>query len=383
MGLVRTGAGALTALILGVLAAFGQGLAWAAENQDTPHYSSAQLDQMLAPIALYPDPLLGQILMAATYPLEVVEADRWARNPKNAALRNAQLTAALEQQPWDPSVKSLVPFPQVLRMMDSNLQWTERLGDAFLANEPGVMDSIQRLRKRAKAAGKLRSTQKEAVTAEDQAIAIEPASPEMVYVPVYDPSYAYGSWPYPDYPPDYFPGFFDDVAADDFGFGWLGIAIVAPLWGWNHWDWVHHRIDIDQHRFAALDHNHPPAGGSIWQHDPSHRHGVPYRDQGVRNRFAGSLKAPEVRRGFRGYPAGGAPSAYRPVPATGQPHVLRPAPTPHLPQTFESFGRGADVRMQIQRGQTSRMSAPAFTPRAGVPLSAPHFAAPAIGGGRR
>ncbi|MFP3564434.1 DUF3300 domain-containing protein [Paraburkholderia sp. SIMBA_030] len=120
--------------------------------------TAEQLDQMLAPIALYPDPLVAQILMAATYPLEVVEADRWVQQPGNAALQGGQLTGALEQQPWEPSVKSLVPFPQVLKMLDDNLEWTERIGDAFLASQPAVMDSIQRLRQRAQAAPRAQET---------------------------------------------------------------------------------------------------------------------------------------------------------------------------------------------------------------------------------
>ena len=126
--------------------------------------TAEQLDQLVAPIALYPDPLIAQILMAATYPLEVVEADRWLRIPANAALKGDALTAALQQQPWDPSVKSLVPFPQLLRMMDSNLHWTEQLGDAFLAQQADVMDAVQRLRQRAQAAGSLASTPQQTVS---------------------------------------------------------------------------------------------------------------------------------------------------------------------------------------------------------------------------
>jgi len=122
-----------------------------------------ELDAMLAPVALYPDPLIAQILMASTYPLEVVEADRWLQEPANAGLKGAQLMSALDQQPWDPSVKSLVPFPQILRMMDSNLDWTERLGNAFLADQAAVMDSVQRLRQRAEATGELMSSPQQTV----------------------------------------------------------------------------------------------------------------------------------------------------------------------------------------------------------------------------
>jgi Protein of unknown function (DUF3300) len=382
VGLVRRIAGAFVAVILGASGALGEGPAPAMSDQAVAQFTPEQLDQMLAPIALYPDPLLAQILMAATYPLEVVVADRWVQDRKNAALKGDRLTEALEQQPWDPSVKSLVPFPQILRMMDRNLEWTERLGDVFLANQAGVMDSVQRLRQRAEAAGKLRSTPQEAVMTEGQAIAIEPPSPEMVYVPVYDPSVVYGVWPYPAYPPYYFPDSFDGVVVGDFGFGWLGVAVIAPLWGWNHWDWVRHRIDIDRDRFAALNRNRPPIGGAAWEHDPSHRHGVAYRNPGVRDRFAGSKGAPELRRGFRGYPTG---AALQPAPAVGHPQALRSLPTPRLPPAFESFGRGSDMRMQIERGHASRMSMPTFTPRANAPRFAPRASAPQFapsGGGR-
>ena len=156
VGLVRRIAGAFVAVILGASGALGEDPAPAMSDQAVAQFTPEQLDQMLAPIALYPDPLLAQILMAATYPLEVVVADRWVQDRKNAALKGDRLTEALEQQPWDPSVKSLVPFPQILRMMDRNLEWTERLGDVFLANQAGVMDSVQRLRQRAEAAGKRR-----------------------------------------------------------------------------------------------------------------------------------------------------------------------------------------------------------------------------------
>ncbi|MGB8278664.1 MAG: DUF3300 domain-containing protein [Methylovirgula sp.] len=380
-GLVRTIAAAFVAMILGASSALGQAPtpAPATSDQAASQLTPEQLDQMLAPIALYPDPLLAQVLMAATYPLEVVEADRWVQNPKNAAFKGDQLVEALKQQPWDPSVKSLVPFPQILRMMDNNLEWTERLGDAFLADQAGVMESIQRLRQRAKAAGKLSSTPQELVTMEEQAITIEPPGPEMVYVPLYEPSIPYGMWPYPACSPDYFPAFFDSAVIGDFGFCWLGVVVIAPLSGWNHWDWVHHRIDIDRARFTALNRNRPPIGGATWEHNPSHRHGVPYRNPAVRNRFAGSQQSPEIRRSFRGYPTGAAPQVRAPAPAVRRPKVLTPPPTPRSPPTFESFGRGSEVRMQTERGHASRMSMPTFAPR----VSAPRFAPSGGARGRR
>ncbi len=160
---------------------------------------------MLAPIALYPDSLLAQIFMASTYPLEVVQADRWAKQNKN--LTGDALTAALEKQPWDPSVKSLINFPQVLAMMSEKLDWTQKLGDAFLAQEKDVMASVQTLRKKAYDAGNLKTTKEQKVVVEQETIVIESASPQVVYVPTYNPTVVYGTWAYPAYPPAYYyPG---------------------------------------------------------------------------------------------------------------------------------------------------------------------------------
>ncbi|HEY8084602.1 MAG TPA: DUF3300 domain-containing protein, partial [Methylophilaceae bacterium] len=241
--------------------------------------------------------------MAATYPLEVVQADRWLRDPNNAALTGSQLDDALAQQPWDPSVKSLVPFPKILSMMDNNLSWTEQLGDAFLANQDEVMDGVQRLRQKAQAAGKLQSSSEEVVTTQGSDIVVQPADPETVYVPVYDPDFAYGDWSYPDYPPDYFPNAFTGVGTGDLGFGWFAIGVNTPLWGWNHWDWGRHHIDVDGNRFNHINGHRPPVASGEWHHDPSHRYGVPYRNAAVSARFRGSARTPDARRDFRGYPS--------------------------------------------------------------------------------
>ena len=166
-----------------------------------PRLTVDRLDQMLAPIALYPDQLLGEILMAATYPLDAVEAARWLQDPGNASLKGDQLVAALRQQNWDPSVKSLAPFPSILRTMDAKLDWTERLGEAFLADPKAVMDAVQRLRRRARSAGGLVSGPQEIVRTVEEDITIEAPTTEIVYLPVCDPSVAYGAWPYPAYPP--------------------------------------------------------------------------------------------------------------------------------------------------------------------------------------
>jgi hypothetical protein len=364
---------------------------------DASQYTVEQYDQMLAPIALYPDPLLAQILMAATYPLEIVHAARWLQDPNNAALKDDQLAAALEQKPWDPSVKSLVPFPQILRLMNDNLTWTEQLGDAFLAGQAAVMDSVQRLRQKAQAAGYLGANPQEVVSTQDSAIMIEPASPETVYVPVYDPDVAYGMWPYPDFPPYFFPGYFDGAVIFG-GFEWFGFGIDVPLWDWGRWDWRRHRIDIDRDRFNAINaHHRPPIGSGAWQHDPSHRHRVPYRDAETRNRFQGESETPDARRSFRGYPTTTAPQSHtelgnqrgmtRQTPRPPLPYrapspsvtVVAPQPRPAMgsqrgtapqqvfrspqpyqapssPPAFESFGRGADVRTQAEQGHASRQS---------------------------
>ncbi len=167
-------------------------------------FKQEELDQMLAPIALYPDDLLSQVLMASTYPLEIVQAARWAK--ENKALKGDQLAAALEKQAWDPSVKSLVNFPDVLAMMNDKLDLTVKLGDAFLASQKDVMDTVQKLRAKAQASGNLKTTNEQVVNKEQEVIIIESASPQVVYVPAYNPVVVYGTWWWPAYPPySYYP----------------------------------------------------------------------------------------------------------------------------------------------------------------------------------
>jgi len=182
-----------------LLAAPQMGFAQSAGGDKT--FKQEELDQLLAPIALYPDSLVAQILMASTYPLEVVEAARWAK--ANQDLKGDSLTSALEKEDWDPSVKSLVNFPQVLGMMNEKLDWTQKLGDAFLAQQKDVMDTVQKLRQKAQAQGNLKSSeeQKVVVEKETKTIIIESANPQVVYVPTYNPTVVYGVWPYPAYPP--------------------------------------------------------------------------------------------------------------------------------------------------------------------------------------
>jgi len=177
-----------------------------ASTSDQP-LKPEEIVALVAPIALYPDNLLAEVLMASTYPLEVVQADRWVSANKN--LDQDQLKVALDKQPWDSSVKALVATPSVLTMMGTKLDWTQKLGDAFLAQQTDVMDAIQRLRARAQANNKLTSTREQTVTVRQeqnrQVIAIEPTEPNTVYVPYYDPAVVYGPWPHPAYPPYNFP----------------------------------------------------------------------------------------------------------------------------------------------------------------------------------
>ena len=191
-----------------------------AQQSDTAAvFKPEELEQILAPIALHPDSLVTQILMAATYPLEVVQADRWIK--QNASLKGEALTAALEKQQWDPSVKSLVNFPQVVTMMSEQLEWTQKLGDAFLADQKQVLDTIQSLRAKAQASGNLQTTKEQTVIVEEKIIKIEPANPQVVYVPTYNPTVVYGGWAYPAYTPYtyYPPGYVASYAM------WFGAGI--------------------------------------------------------------------------------------------------------------------------------------------------------------
>jgi hypothetical protein len=348
-----------------------------------PVYSQGQIDQLLAPIALYPDPLVGQILMASTYPLEVVEASRWLQDSGNAALHGDDLANAMQQQTWDPSVKSLVAFPQVLQMMNGNLQWTEQLGDAFLAQQPQVMGEVQHLRQQAQAQGNLNSTPQQTVTTQGPDIVIQPAQPQVVYVPVYNPTVVYGPWLYPAYPPYYFSSYYFPGAVFAggllIGFG-IGIAIIDPLWGWWHWDWYNHRIDIDDHRYADLNRGRGPVGnGGVWQHDSDHRRGVPYRDAATRARFLGaSANSPEARRTFRGFPAAAQNRTASFNAARGATRTAAPA-AQNAMRASAYNGRVANGRVATsgtQRSTQAPQAQRAAAPRSVAPMQRPSYSAP-------
>jgi uncharacterized membrane protein YgcG len=282
----------ITGLLIGVLAAplwaFGQvplPLPYTAGQAGAPVFNQQELDQMLAPVALYPDALLAQVLMAATYPQEVVDAARWMQ--QNPGLTGAALQTALQGQPWDASVKSLCAFPAVLDRMSRSLDWTQRLGDAFLDQQPQVMDRVQALRRQAQAAGNLQSNSQETVGYSNNAITIAPANPQIVYVPTYDPQFAYGSWSWPAYPP-YYPSYW---AAG------LGAGIFAGAWLWGDFDWRRHEVHVDRDRFNEFNHSH--IVDNRWHHDEMHRGEIPYRGErfgGPDNRF-GAARGGSMREG--------------------------------------------------------------------------------------
>src|SRR5262245_34738791 len=246
-----------------------------------------QIDALVAPIALYPDTLMAEVLMASTYPLEVVHAARWMEQNKN--LKGDALKAEVDKQGWDESIKSLTATPDVLKMMSDKLDWTQKLGDAVLAQQTDVMDSIQRLRAKADANDKLKTTKQQKVTKKSeggkQYIVIEPTDPQTVYVPYYDPAVVYGAWPYPAYPPyywgaSYWPGG-GALLATGLAFG-AGYAVGRWASGGNYWgggvNWGNNNINVNR----PVNIN---TGGNNWNHNSDHRHGVRYNNKDVANKF--------------------------------------------------------------------------------------------------
>jgi hypothetical protein len=237
-----------------------------------------QLEALVAPIALYPDALLANMLAAATYPLEVVEADRWIK--ENKTLKGDALKTAVDKKGWDDSVKALTATPSVLDMMSDKLDWTKDLGDAMLAQQADLMDAIQRLREKARSNNKLSTTKQQKVTVEQQegrqVIVIEPTDPNAMYVPYYEPATVYGTWPYADYPPYYF-GYPSYIGAGVVAAGIaFGTAWAIGRWG-NYWgggcNWGNRNVYV----------NHRTTNG--WQHNSAHRQGVRYNNANVQQRF--------------------------------------------------------------------------------------------------
>ena len=357
-------------------------------------FKAEQVDQLLAPIALYPDALLAQILMAATYPLEVVKADRWLQDPAHANLQGDQLAAAIEAEPWDPSVKSLVPFPLILQMMDGALDWMEQLGNAVMAQQGDVMDAIQRLRHQAAASGTLWSNAEQRVTTERQGIVIEPANPEFIYPPVYSPA-VYGQWPYPDYPPldisppDYGAGF---PLPFGIGFG-VGFAVVQPLWRWCAFDWGQRRFQLDVEKFNILNHHRAGVGTDTWRHDLGRRSSAVDIDLAPRTRLRSTISAAAIPR--VNLPSAGAPAPMA-VSRSAPPAVAAGAPLPTAvlrspAPGFAPGGRGPQAPIKTQPGLAGPrivappMMSPGFPPRttARPTVWAPGSRAPVEGVSRR
>ena len=240
----------------------------AAQETGAEGFNLEQIDALVAPIALYPDPLLTQLLMASTYPLEIVQAARWAEDPAHKGLTGDALTKALEPEGWDPSVKSLVPFPQVLATMNGDLNWTQQLGYAFAGQQAEVMNSVQRLRRQAQDNGNLKSTPQQVVEVTEQNIVIEPAESGVVYVPSYNPSVVYEPWPYPSYPPVYPPpppGYaFGTALATGLAFG-AGIAITAGLWNWARPSWGGGYVNVNAARYNNINVNRGQINSNVWQ----------------------------------------------------------------------------------------------------------------------
>jgi hypothetical protein len=234
-------------------------------------FNPQQLDALLAPVALYPDALLVQVLMAATFPLQVVEASRWRNGLGHDNLQGDALAQALEQLPWDPSVKSIVPFQEVLTMLDSQLDWMQQLGYAFATQQADVMSSVQRLRHQAQTSGTLKTTDQQRVIEENDTIAIEPANPQVVYVPVYNPMVAFGVWPYPVYPPMYIPPPFGYVPDSAFigGFAFAtGVVVVGSLFGFARLRWHRKEVHIDVDRFNHINVNRAAMQSEVWRPPP-------------------------------------------------------------------------------------------------------------------
>lgn len=245
-------------------------------------YSQAELAQMLAPIALYPDTLLSQVLMASTYPIEVIEADRWiARRPE---LKGERLDDALLNKDWDPSVKAICHFPSILALMSERISETTNIGNAFLAQEGEVMDMVQELRARAYAQGNLYTSARQNVVVDREIIIIEPSDPHVIYAPYYDPFAIYGTWWYPAYPPYiWHPHGTSYVTGFSY---WPGINFGFTFTNWSYFDWHRHHVHIDVHkRPRYVRHDRWTHVDSRWNHSPTHRRGFAYRDKATAWKF--------------------------------------------------------------------------------------------------
>ena len=377
-------------LILLSLAAVAMALPVRAQSEKKP-FAAEELDQMLAPIALYPDALLSQILMAAGYPLEIVEAARWVQANPNA--KGDAAVKAVADKGWDVSVKSLVAFPPVLAQLNEHLDWTQKIGDALIGQQQDVASSIQRLRAKATEAGTLKSGKEQTVSAESQGgetvYAIQPTDPETVYVPSYDPNSAYGQWPNSSYPPTYYPpagGVLLRGLAWGVGFAAAGAMFGGWNWGGNNGN---NYVNVNVNRAVNIDRNFNSGNvgqGGRWQHQVDHRKGVAYRDNATRpavqtepsgRRPASAIPRPgrsgctagrrgwcRAARGAPGGPGGAGGAGNRPGGAGGVGGAgggqARPSAQPRGPSGgggLSGVDRGQQVNRESQRGQAQRQRA--------------------------
>src|SRR5882757_1247072 len=330
------------------------------DTEQAPALASGELDSLVAPIALYPDPLLAQTLAASTYPLEVVQLQQWMNNNKN--LQGKALADAVAKQPWDPSVQSLVEFPDVVQRMAGNIQWTTDLGNAFLAQQSDVMAAVQSMRAKAQGTGNLKTSAQSVVKTETvpsgkQVIEIQQANPDVVYVPSYDPTVVYGAAPveYPYYPYTY-PGYLPGTAL-----AWgTGIALGAAAWGawggnWGNCDWNGGNVNINNNNNFNKNNNfnrNVNRQGGNWQHNAQHRGNAPYGNRQTANKFGGqgARGAGGVGRaggaggaGGVGRP-GGAGGAGKPGGAGGAGGVGRPGGAGGAGKPGGAGGAGAGAR---------------------------------------
>ncbi len=382
----------MVAVLLAVLLA-GSGVLLAQQAPPAPPppdqtLSPDQLNDLVAPIALYPDPLLSQVLVAATYPLEVVQAFQWQQ--RNPGLTGPALTQAAQQQNWDASVQALVIYPDVMKRLNDDVSWTTSLGNAFLAQQQDVMDAVQRMRQKAQQAGKLQSTPQETVaTATDAGqpyIDIEPASPDIIYVPVYDPAWIWGPplwYPYPRWwwpPRSFLTGglFFGFGGPIDVGFffgaGWHGWG----GWGW-HPGWGNHTVIVNNTFITRNNFNRTNItnvhGNSTWAHDPAHRAGVPYANQSLRTQYQSNVRQnvtrPSAEQVHTQMQQQGERFGNREVPKNTPPAQNR--------GVFGGMNSGAAARQNADHGYSSMGAARSAPVRSGGGGGG----RPAGGGGRR
>ena len=305
----------ITALVCVVLLARGEGIistqaqsptVQAAPTAQSTVLSPDQLDSLVAPIALYPDPLLAQVLAASTYPLELIQLQQWLQ--KHTNLKDKALADAVEKQGWDPSVQAMAGLPDVVKQLAENIQWASELGNAFLAQQSDVMDAVQRMRMKAKDSDKLQSTEQMKVETKvvdsKNVVVIEQANPEVIYVPSYNPTVVWGPPPYP-YPPVAYPppGYYAAGMALSFGVGIAMGALWSGGWGWNCGWGGNNNITINNNNFFNKNSvnnigNRTGTGnrGSQWQHNPQHRGGAPYGDRATADRFGGSTRGDSLGR---------------------------------------------------------------------------------------